>query len=53
MKTIIALVSALLCASAWADVAVVNIWSPLPGKGPQLFENGMEAKAIYGIFRQD
>ena len=47
MKAIIALVSALLCGSAWADVAVVNIWSPLPGKGPQLFENGMEARAIH------
>lgn len=47
MKAIIVLVSALLCSSAWADVAVVNIWSPFPGKGTQLFQNGMEAKAIH------
>jgi hypothetical protein len=47
MKKTAIFLSALLCSSAWADVAVVNIWSALPGKGPQLFQNGMEAKAIH------
>lgn len=39
----------LLCFSgaAWADVAIVNIWEPHPGKAGQLFQNGMEAKPIH------
>ena len=37
----------LACAHLQADVAVVNIWSAIPGNSNQLFKNGMEAKAIH------
>jgi len=47
MKTAITLCLALLAAQALADVAAVNIWSPLPGKGAQLYQNAMEAKPIH------
>ena len=30
-----------------ADVAVSNIWSALPGKGSELFQNVMEARAVH------
>lgn len=47
MKRITIFLIALLSGGAWADVAVVNIWEALPGKSSQLFQNGMEAKAIH------
>ena len=37
----------LACTHLQADVAVANIWSAIPGNSNQLFENGMEAKAIH------
>jgi hypothetical protein len=47
MRKGITLCLALLAAQAFADVAQVNVWSPLPGKGAQLFQNAAEAKPIH------
>ena len=35
------------CWQVQADIAMVNVWSALPGNSQQLFMNGMEAKAIH------
>lgn len=47
MKTSITLCLALLAMQAFADVAQVNIWNPLPGRGPETLQNAMQAKAIH------
>ena len=48
MKKVGLVVSLMIfCSHLQADVALANIWSAVPGNGPQLFRNGMEAKAIH------
>ena len=48
MKKIGLLIGLMLaCTHLQAEVAVANIWSAIPGNSNQLFENGMEAKAIH------
>ncbi|MEQ9005135.1 MAG: hypothetical protein RIE74_16360 [Pseudomonadales bacterium] len=47
MKTLIATMLLAASAMASADVLVVNIWNPLPGKAPTTFQYGQEARAIH------
>ena len=37
----------IFCHQVKADIALVNIWSAMPGKSTELFMNGMEAKTIH------
>ena len=47
MKKLTILCIGLLSVQAWADVAIVNIWSPFPGKNSIMVNEALQSKAVH------